>query len=263
MGRLEGRTALITGAGEGIGRAFAKRFAAEGAAVVVAERHVETGEAVTHAIRNAGGRSEFVRTDVTNSDDLLGAVHRAQTQFGGVDILVSNAGGDGRVRRLENKDSDEFQHHHDLQVGAAFRLMKACFPHMKANGWGRIINVASLNGVNAHMYTADFNAGKEGLRALTRTAAREWAPYGITANVICPGAATAAFHRFAEQYPEMAAEAGKANPMGRIGDVDDDIAPVGLFLASDDSRYMTGNTVFLDGGAHINGVAWAIEPEAE
>ena len=135
--------------------------------------------------------------------------------------------------------------------------MNAAFASMKANGFGRIINLCSLNGVNAHPQTADYNVGKEALRCLTRTAAREWAPYGITVNAICPGAITAAFNAMATFAPEMAERVKKQVPMGYMGDPYDDISGVALFLASKDARYLTGNTLFVDGGGHINGINWA------
>jgi len=134
--------------------------------------------------------------------------------------------------------------------------MEAALPHMRARRWGRIVNIASLNGVNAHMGTAEYNAVKEALRAYTRTAAREWAGYGICANIICPAAASASYRRFKEMAPEVAAATAAANPMGRMGDPAADIGGVALFLASEDARYLTGNTLFVDGGAHINGVPW-------
>src|SRR5581483_3213393 len=134
--------------------------------------------------------------------------------------------------------------------------MQAAFPHMRSRKYGRIVNLCSLNGVNAHMYTAEYNASKEALRSLSRTAAREWARHGITVNVICPAAATAAYQAFAAAAPDNAAKLLEQNPMGRMGDPEDDIGPVAVFLASEESRYLTGNTLFVDGGSHINGVAW-------
>ena len=127
---------------------------------------------------------------------------------------------------------------------------------MVAAGGGRIINFVSLNGINAHMYSADYNAAKEAIRALTRTAAREWARHNVLVNAIAPAAATPAYAAFAEAAPENAAEMLEQNPMGRMGDPEQDIGGVALFLASDDSRYVTGNTLFADGGGHINGVQW-------
>jgi NAD(P)-dependent dehydrogenase (short-subunit alcohol dehydrogenase family) len=135
--------------------------------------------------------------------------------------------------------------------------MQRAFPSMRERGGGSIINVASLNGVNAHPFTAEYNVGKEALRALTRTAAREWARHGIRANVICPGAATAAYVAVRDVMPEMIEQVLAQVPMGYMGDPDDDIAGVVSFLAGEDSRYMTGNTLFVDGGGHINGVPWA------
>lgn len=127
---------------------------------------------------------------------------------------------------------------------------------MAPAGYGRIINMCSLNGVNAHMGTLEYNTAKEALRTATRTAAREWADTGITANVICPAAISASFRAVMEQNPELVATAGASNPMGRMGDPETDIAPVAVFLASEGSRYMTGNTLFVDGGGHINGSSW-------
>ncbi|WP_336883130.1 SDR family oxidoreductase, partial [Rhodococcus globerulus] len=130
-------------------------------------------------------------------------------------------------------------------------------PTMRANRWGRVINMCSLNGVNAHMGTLDYNMAKEAQRTLTRTAAREWADVGITVNAICPGAQSAAFRRTVLMNPNASAAAVAANPMGWLGDPETDIAPVAVFLAGEGSRYMTGNTLYVDGGGHINGVQWA------
>ena len=179
----------------------------------------------------------------------------ATQSFGTVDALVNNAWGGGKVSRLEDKTDELMQHGLDVAYFGSFWAMQAAFPVMKQRG-GSIINLCSLNGVNAHMGTADYNGAKEALRALTRTAAREWAPYGIRANAVCPGAKSAAFKQMAAKHPELEAMADAANPMGRLGDPETDIAPVISFLASDDSRYLTGNTLFVDGGSHINGVQW-------
>ena len=135
--------------------------------------------------------------------------------------------------------------------------MQAVFPTMQQRGYGRIINLCSLNGVNAHMGTLEYNSAKEALRTLSRTAAREWASYGIVVNVICPGAKSGSTRRVFAEHPELEAAADASNPMGRLGDPETDIAPVAIFLASEGARYLTGNTLFVDGGGHINGVAWA------
>jgi NAD(P)-dependent dehydrogenase (short-subunit alcohol dehydrogenase family) len=260
MNRLLDKVAVVTGAGGGIGLGVARRFAAEGAKVVIAELNESTGKCAANEIESEfGTRVLFVKTDVSQKEDILAMVDATVHHFERVDILVNNAWGGGQLSRLEYKTTALMER--ALRVGflGVFWAMQAVFPHMKASGWGRIITMCSLNGVNAHMYSGEYNSAKEASRTLTRTAAREWARHNITANVICPGAATAAFQAFQSMAPELAAEILKQNPMGRMGDPEEDIGPVAVFLASDESRYVTGNTIHADGGGHINGVAWAPE----
>ena len=260
MARLEGRAALITGAGDGIGRGIARRFAREGARVLVAEKDEARGRAAVEEIREEiGGVAEFLATDVTQKAAVEEAVAGCVSRWGQVDIVVNNAWGGGSTSRLEEKTDDLMRHGFSVGVMAAFWSMQAAFPYMKEQSFGRFINLCSLNGVNAHIFTAEYNIAKEGLRALTRTAAREWARHGIVANIICPAAETAAYKAFAQWSPENAADLLRQNPMGYMGDPEEDIAPVAVFLASEDARYMTGNTLFVDGGGHINGVSWAPE----
>ena len=255
--RMVGRVAVVTGAGDGIGRAIARRLAAEGASVIVAEFDVESGTAAAAEIVAAGGRAHFHATDVSDQSSLLAMMEAAVATFGGVDILVNNAYRGSGTSRVERKSDAEFDRALRMGFWACQWAMQAALPHMKQQGWGRVVNLGSLNGVNAHMGSADYNVAKEALRALTRTAAREWAPFGITCNVVCPAAVSAAVQRVAAAHPAMIERIHAANPMGRLGDPDRDIAGVVAFLASDDARYLTGNTLFVDGGAHINGVAWA------
>jgi NAD(P)-dependent dehydrogenase (short-subunit alcohol dehydrogenase family) len=258
MGRLQDRVAIVTGAGDGIGRAIARAFAREGARIVVAELHHEAGAAVAAELTATfGSEALAVTTDVADEAAVRAMVVAAVDRWGTVDILVNNAWGGGSLGRLEYKTNEQMSH--GLQVGlyGPFWAMQAALPAMRAQGRGNIINLCSLNGVNAHIGTAEYNCAKEALRALTRTAAREWAPYGVVANAICPGAKTAASRAVFAANPELEAMADAANPMGRLGDPDADIAPVAVFLASDDARYLTGNTLFVDGGSHINGAAWA------
>jgi NAD(P)-dependent dehydrogenase (short-subunit alcohol dehydrogenase family) len=260
MKRLEGKGVIVTGAGEGIGRGIARRLASEGANILVAEIRRDTGERMaSELVRDFGVRATFLPTDVGRRDDVLAMVDTAMGTFGRIDVLVNNAWGGGSVTRLEHKTDADMEHGLRVGVFAVFWSMQAVFPHMRDQGGGRIINLCSLNGVNAHMYTAEYNTAKEGIRALTRTAAREWARHGILANVICPAAATAAYEAFRAASPENAAELLKQNPMGRMGDPERDIGGVAVFLASEDSCYVTGNTLFVDGGSHINGVSWAPE----
>ncbi len=257
-GGLEGHVALVTGAGEGIGLGASRRLAASGAHVVVAELVTDAGEAAAEGLRrDFGVEARFVATDVTDKAQMEAAVAAAVEGFGRLDVLVNNAWGGGTMSRLEHKTDDGMEHGFRMAYWPAYWAMQAAFPTMRAQRRGRIVSMCSLNGVNAHPFTAEYNTGKEALRALTRTAAREWARHGITANVICPAAATAAFNAVQSSMPEMIADILKDNPMGRMGDPEDDIGGVVAFLAGDDARYLTGNTLFVDGGSHINGVAWA------
>lgn len=252
-GRLAGRNAVVTGAGGGIGRGIARRFAVEGASVIVAEFDEASGRECADEITASGGSARFVRVDVTNKASVAALMQAA----GPVDILVNNAWQGTGVARIEDKTDAQLERALRFGVFACQWTMTAALPHMKAQNWGRIVNIASLNGVNAHMGSADYNMAKEALRALTRTAAREWARFGICANIICPAAMAASTRRIMAQQPGMIERIEQANPMGRMGDPEADIAPVAAFLASEDARYLTGNTLFVDGGGHINGVAWA------
>ena len=258
MGRLLDRIAVITGAGDGIGRGIARRFAAEGAKVLIAEINETTGSAVVAELRNEfGADAALIRTDVCVKDDNAAMIAEAVKRWGTIDILVNHAWGGGNLGRVENKTDAMVDHGMRMGFYGPMWAMQTAFPIMKARGYGRIINICSLNGVNAHMGTMEYNTAKEALRTLTRTAAREWAPTGVVANVICPGALTAASRATFERHPELRAQAEASIPMGRLGDPENDIAPVALFLASEECRYMTGNTLFVGGGTHINGSSWA------
>jgi NAD(P)-dependent dehydrogenase (short-subunit alcohol dehydrogenase family) len=257
--RLLDRVAVITGGGDGIGRGIARRFAQEGARVVIAEINGETGPMVAQEIQDDFGvEALYLHTDATKEADNRQMVKEAVARWGTIDILVNNAWGGDRagLQRVDKMPDDAMEHAWHMNVMGPLWAMKESFPHMRAQGKGRIINICSLNGVNAHMGSVHYNSTKEALRSLTRTAAREWAGFGITANVICPGAKTASFRMFEQMAPQVAAESEAANPMGHLGDPETEIAPVAFFLASDDSCYITGNTLFADGGSHINGAVW-------
>jgi len=258
MGKLDGRVAIVTGAGMGIGRGIAGAFARAGASVLVAERDEQAGAQTAEWLRAEWGiDADFLPTDVTDKHQALAMVDTAVARFGRLDILVNNAWAGIGFARLEKTTDEQVLAGFNMGVMAAFWSMNAALEELKKHGAGRVVNLCSLNGVNAHMYSAPYNMAKEALRTLTRTAACEWAPHQITCNVICPGARSAAYERAAAASPANVATMASANPMGRIGDPLEDIGPVAVFLAGDDCSYLTGNTLFVDGGSHINGVQWA------
>ncbi|WP_416465117.1 SDR family NAD(P)-dependent oxidoreductase [Sphingomonas sp. VDB2] len=262
MGQLlEGRTALVTGGGQGVGQGIVRALAQAGAAIVIAQRRGEEAEREATWLRDQYGvRALGVAVDVTSADEVRQMVEDAAEQLGRLDILVNNAGG-SFPRRLEKHSDEEMAAAFDLNYWAVFRAMRAAFPIMKAQGYGRVINLGSLNGVNAHMFTAAYNASKEAVRALTRTAAVEWGPHGITCNIICPSASSPQAQDYFAANPAMAQAILQQVPVGRFGDAAQDVGPVAVFLASEGGGYTTGNTLFVDGGGHINGVAW--RPEVE
>jgi NAD(P)-dependent dehydrogenase (short-subunit alcohol dehydrogenase family) len=246
--------AVITGAADGLGKAFAQRFVENGYQVVLADINDEAGEAVAQSL---GESAHYTHCDVTCKADVEALINGALKQFGQVQVIINNAVPPTSLNPVEEKTDEDFQRQLDGSFFAARWAMNAAFESMKSAQFGRIINLCSLNGVNAHPESADYNVAKEALRTLTRTAAREWAPHGITVNAICPGANTAAFQAMAEFAPQMAGRVTKQVPMGYMGDPYEDVSGVALFLASKEARYMTGNTLYVDGGGHINGINWA------
>jgi NAD(P)-dependent dehydrogenase (short-subunit alcohol dehydrogenase family) len=259
--RLKSKVAIVTGGGQGVGLGIVRRFAREGAMVLVAQRNADQGQQVVAGLRSEFGiKAEYVKTDVTKRDQVDAMVSAAVDRFGSIDILVNNAGG-SFPKRLENHSDEDMAAGLDLNFWSSFWAMRAAFPHMKAKKWGRIINLGSLNGVNAHMFTVQYNVGKEALRALSRTAAVEWGPHGITCNVICPAVGSPAADVYYEQNPEMFEALRLQIPRGKLGDPEADVGGVAAFLASDDAAHVNGTTQFVDGGSHVNGVTW--RPEVE
>ncbi|MCH2169760.1 glucose 1-dehydrogenase [Myxococcota bacterium] len=251
MDRLKGRVAIITGSGQGIGRGIAHRFAKEGARIVVSDWKVHRGERVCAELHEMGAEAISIPADISSREDIEGLVEGAVEAFDGVDILVNNAQTFTPNVPFEEKTDEMWTV--SLLTGplATFWSMRAVHPVMKARGGGRIINFASLNGELGQRLTVDYNASKEAIRTITKTAAREWGHDGILVNAIAPGAASPVYQAWAKRQPEMAAEQERKKPIQRAGDPELDIGGVALFLASDDSRYLTGHTLFVDGGAWL------------
>jgi len=251
MGRLDSRVALVTGAGQGIGRGIALVLAREGAKVCVAELKEHRGERTVQEIRTAGGEALAIVADVGRKADVERMVEESVRRYASLDVLVNNAHGFGARAPLEQIPDEQFDLSWTSGVKGTWWAMCAARPHMAARGWGRIINMVSLAADRGDAGLGEYNAAKAGIAALTRTAAREWGRQGITANAIAPGAWTRRGQDYAARDPEGFARAMAARPIGRLGDPETDIAPVALFLATDDSRFVTGHVFYVDGGAHL------------
>jgi NAD(P)-dependent dehydrogenase (short-subunit alcohol dehydrogenase family) len=248
-GRLAGRTALITGAGSGIGRESALLFAAEGAAVLVADRDARAGEAVAAEIAAAGGRARFAPTDVARSEDVERAVALAEQAFGALHVLFNNAGifpaQDGSPVDTPESVWDEVM---QVNLKSVFLGCKHGIPALLRAGGGSIVNTASFVAVmGAATSQIAYTASKGGVLAMTREVAVEYARRGIRANALCPGPVDTPL--LAQLLAEPAARARRLVhvPMGRLARARE-VAQAALFLASDESAYVNGATFLVDGG---------------
>lgn len=244
--RLDGKVALVTGAGRGIGRAIATLFAAEGARVVAnVESQQGEGQSLLAEIQGAGGAATIAYGDVAREADVRAMVEAALGAYGQVDILVNNAGIFPRSLMVDLTD-EIWDRVMDVNLKGAFRCCRAVAPHMMARRYGRIVNLSSGAGIRGAPRGAHYAATKAGLAGFTRSIAQELAPYGITANCISPGLTDTAQPRFGMTEEEIA-ERGRSSPAGRIGQPID-IARTALFLASDDAAWVNGVNLLVNGG---------------
>jgi 3alpha(or 20beta)-hydroxysteroid dehydrogenase len=244
MGKLDGRTAIITGAARGQGEAEARLFVAEGANVIVADVLDDAGEAVAASL---GDAAVFTRLDVRDAASWERAVTLAQERFGGLDVLVNNA---GILRRgtVEGATMDEYDAIVAVNQTGVFLGLRAVAPAMRAAGGGAIVNISSAAGFTGTPGLAAYAMTKWAVRGLTKTAALELADAGIRVNSVHPGI-IATDMLLDVGMPDRGVEAGRtANPLGRAG-TPEDVAAVVLFLASNDSRFVTGTELIVDGGS--------------
>lgn len=250
MKRLADRVAIVSGAGQGVGRGIALALAREGAAVLIAELDAEKASRTAGEIEALGERARAVATDVRHRAQVEAAVAAAVESFGGVDILVNNAQTQHPPLPFEETTAADMESVVASGVLGTFHFMQACFPWLRRRG-GKIINLASAAGLMGHAGFTSYAVAKEGIRALTKVAAREWGPHGIHVNVICPLAETPGSQAWSRAHPDRARAMLRTIPLGRLGDPETDIGRAVVFLASPDSDYVTGLTMMIDGGQTI------------
>jgi 3-oxoacyl-[acyl-carrier protein] reductase len=246
--RFAGRRALLTGAGGGIARACAVRMAREGAAVAVADLDRAGAEATAEAVREAGGEAVALAGDVTRRDAVEALVAEAAEAMGGLEILVTCAGGYTSYARFDEIGDEDWDAVIALNQRSVFLCCTAVLPHMKRAGWGRIVNLGSLAGrsTSAGSSPVHYAAAKAAVAMMTQYLAKDVASFGITANTVAPGT-TRTPRVDALLTPEKEAAFTKMTPVGRLAEPDD-IVGVIAFLASEDARYVTGATIDVNGG---------------
>lgn len=261
MKRLEGRTAIITGGASGIGAASVRLFVAEGARVLVADMQRERGEALA---RSLGDSALFRAVDVTREADVKGAVDEVVSRWGRLDCIYNNAGFGGALGPIELTSVEDFDITFDVLVKGVFLGMKHAAPVMKAQRSGSILSTASVAGLQTGYSPHLYSVAKAAVIHLTRSVALELGEYGIRVNCICPGViatplAAGRANVSDEGLAKMKAALGKTQPIGRIGDPED-IARAALWLASDESTFVTGHAQVVDGGAFA-GRPWSRQGE--
>jgi NAD(P)-dependent dehydrogenase (short-subunit alcohol dehydrogenase family) len=244
--RLENKVALITGAGSGIGEATARLFADEGAKVVLADMNIELAETVAGSIKESGGDAAAVKADIANATEVAGMVDEAKSKYGRIDILINNAGVNKDSFAVKMKE-EQWDLVVDVNLKGTFLCCQAVQAVMAEGGGGKIVNTSSI-GALGNMGQANYSASKAGVIGLTKTLALEFARAKINVNCVAPGATKTPMTEGIP--PEIAEKLVKKIPLRRFAEPAE-IAKVHLFLASQDSDYITGQVLFVDGGISV------------
>ena len=244
LGRLQGKVAIVTGGGTGIGGGISRVFGREGAAVLVAEIDPEIGEATAAGIREAGGNALFHRTDVSIDADIGAMIDRAVAEYGGLDVLVNNAGV-GIGRTTEESTLEDWDRIMGINARGTFLAMKYAIPHMRTRGGGSIVNIGSLFAMRAAPTYGVYHASKGAIRQMTKSTALAHAGERIRVNAVHPGLIQTPASTRDMTAQDMAAT--YIGPMGHWGQPED-IAYACLYLASDEARFVTGIDLSVDGG---------------
>lgn len=251
MKRLQGKVAVITGGGKGIGFGLARAFAREGADLVITGRNEERLVEAKEKLENEYGVSVLpIAADGADEGAIKRVVAVAVERFGRIDTLINNAQVSKSGLPLVEHTREDLDIAINSGLYAAFFYMKECYPYLKESN-GSVINFASGAGLFGKLGQSSYAAAKEGIRGMSRVAAAEWGPDGIRVNVVCPLAMTESLQEWKENYPDLFAKTIQGIPLGRFADPMEDIGRVCVFLASDDASYVTGETVTLQGGSGL------------
>jgi meso-butanediol dehydrogenase/(S,S)-butanediol dehydrogenase/diacetyl reductase len=248
MARFNNKIAIVTGGGSGIGAATARRFAREGAAVVIADLSGTRAEKIASEIKADGGRANWIKMDAADPEGVQAAIKLALDSFGRLDVMFNNAGM-AEVAPLDEITLESWNRVLAVTLTSTFLGMKYCMPIMRKQGGGAIVNTASISGTRGDYGMASYNAAKAGVINLTRAAALENAPHKIRVNCVCPGAINTRAPELMgkDRADEFRRIQGAAHPLGRMGEADE-IASTVLFLASDEASFITGEAIVVDGG---------------
>ena len=244
--RVAGKVALISGAAGGIGAASARLLAKEGAAVMIADILEEQGQATAIRIAEAGGRAQFIRLDVTDAEEWRWALKHTVDNFGRLDILVNNAGVSHRTG-VEDTTTEAWDRVMDVNVKGVFLGTQVAVPEMRKAGGGSVINISSIYGLVGSPVSASYHASKGAVRIFTKSAAVQYANEKIRVNSVHPGYVDSPMTQTFHSIPEVWRERVGKTPLGRMG-TPEDIAAGVLYLASDESSFVTGSELVIDGG---------------
>lgn len=247
--KLEGKIAIVTGAGSGIGKAIALAFANQAAVVVLADLNYDAVKETEKEINESGNKSITIKTDVTKASDVDTMVTQTLDEYGSVDILVNNVGipGSEEAMQMHTTPEEEWDRVVAVNLKSVYLCSKRVIPEMIKRGSGKIINLSSVAGIVAFPGRAAYTATKGAVSLLTKAMALDYSKYNINVNAICPGMVETPMTKWRLDIPELREEVEKCIPMERVG-VPNDITGAAVFLASGDSNYVSGHLLVVDGG---------------